>query len=491
MSPVCGSCVGLSIQVKWRRMEIPGRSARILSLVFGVGVFLLLSAPGPAMAAYHNVSGWAWSGNTGWISVDCNTDPSGCGGAAGDYGLDINGTGNISGWAWSSQAGWICFGTTCNGAPGVPGGTPSSPPSAKDNYCTGNLPCARIDANTGDLHGWAYVLSQTDGANYRGWISLNCEDVGSNSFPHLCGAAPYWVNFSENATQAAGEFGGYAWNGNGDATGNGWIQFACGTPFSSCGGVSGQWGVRSGWVDSGWTSILPIEGIYSPPGGNPISTLSDIPLVFKSFSASASSTLDCVFRMSNNTYRQLSVPIAARISRQDHTETYSVGALDSNVDASGNPVLWTFSSQAPNPAYGCRITGTPSVLKAVSNPIAVHPTGWTFAGPAGANSVDSLRAKYCLDGNTVTDPSRAYFLNTAPSGSVVQCDTEGDLALTLLRARGVPVEVKCYDNIDNDANLQRDCAGGTPATVQDRNCRGITYLCIPHPAASAPQSPRP
>ncbi len=471
-----------------------GRIARFTALLFAVGAFWLFSMPKTAFAAAHNVNGWAWSGTTGWISTNCNTDPSGCGGAAGDYGLDIDATGNLSGWAWSSQAGWICFGSTCNGAPGAPpGGTPSSPASAADHYCPGFVPCARYDSATGKLHGWAYVISQTDGTDYRGWISLNCEDVGTNTAsPHACPSSDYAVSFDESATQAAGEFYGFAWNGNGDNTGNGWIGFSCGQPFSSCGaGGPGRWGVTSGWVNTGWSQILPIEGVYSPPGGEPTSTLSDIPIVFKQFSAPAGSILDCVFRMSDGSYRQIESVFPSRISRVDHVETYSILAGDAVVDGAGNPVLWTFSSQPPSPPYGCEISGSPSVRKAVSNPIAVHPQTWTFAGPGGAGTLDALRAKYCLDGNVVADPSRAYFLNTAPDGTVVQCDTEGDLALTLLRARGVPVEVKCYDNIDNDANLQKDCAGGTPSTAPDRNCRGITYLCIPHPAASSPQPPRP
>lgn len=474
-------------------MGIFGRAVRIASLVFGVGVFLSLLAPTAALAAAHNISGWAWSGTTGWISVNCNTDPGGCAGAAGDYGLDMDATGNISGWAWSSQAGWICFGSTCTGAVGAPpGGTPSAPAAAADHYCPGFTPCAHYDANTGKLHGWAYVISQTDGANYRGWISLNCEDLGTNtSSPHSCPTSDYAVTFDEGATQPAGEFYGYAWNGNGDSTGNGWVQFGCGQPFSSCGGASGSWGVSSGWVNSGWSQVLPIEGIYSPTGGVAASTLTDIPIFFKQFSAPQGSTLDCVFRMSNNTYRQYLETFPTRIARLDHSATYTVQTNDATADSAGDPVLWSFSSQPPNPPYGCEITGTPSVQKAVSNPIAVHPTTWTFAGPGGANGTDSIRAKYCLDGNAVPDPTRAYFLNTAADGTIVQCDTEGDLALTLLRARGVPVEVKCYDNLDNDANLQKDCAGGTPATVPDRACRGITYLCIPHPAASAPQTPRP
>src|SRR5690348_18364870 len=105
-------------------MGTSGRCVRLASLVFGVGLFAFLSLVRPAEAATHNVSGWAWSGSLGWISMDCNNSAD-CAGAAGDYGVDIDDTGNISGWAWSSNAGWICFGATCDGATGVPsGGTP-------------------------------------------------------------------------------------------------------------------------------------------------------------------------------------------------------------------------------------------------------------------------------------------------------------------------------------------------------------------------------
>ncbi len=474
-------------------MGMSWRLARFATLVFGVGLFFV-AAPRVVLAAPHNINGWAWSGTTGWISVDCNGDPTGCAGAAGDYGLDMDASGNITGWAWSSQAGWICFGATCDGAAGVPaGGTPSSPAAAADHYCPGFVPCARYDANDGELHGWAYVISQTDGTNYRGWISLNCTDVGTNTAsPRVCAGSDYAVSFDEDATQAAGEFYGYGWNGNGDATGNGWVQLGCGQPQGSC--VAPVWGVTSGWVDTGWTSMAPIEGVYQPWAASGSGTW-DIPLAYSQFSSPAGATLRCVFRMSDNTYRTKLWSLGARRSRVSWTEYYTVSSTntppDAVVDSSGNPVLWSFSSFAPDPPFGCEIQGNPPKQKVISNRIAVHPPSWTFAGAGGANSVDSIRAKYCLDGNASVDPSRTYFLNTDPTGASVQCDTEGDLAYTLLRARGVPVELKCYDNIDNDANFQRDCAGGAPVMEADRTCRGITYLCITHPPASAPQPPRP
>jgi hypothetical protein len=463
----------------------------MVSLVFGVGLFLLLLVPHPAAAAVHNVSGWAWSGNLGWISMDCNNS-SDCAGAGGDYGLDFDDDNNLSGWAWSGSAGWICFGATCDGAVGVPSsGTPSSPADAADHYCPGFVPCAYYDTTDQQLHGWAYAVSMTEGVDYRGWISLNCTDVGTNTAsPHSCPSSDYYVTYDEAATQAAGEFYGYGWNGNGDATGSGWVQFGCGTPFSSC-GAPGSWGVSSTFVNTGWTDdIDPIEGIYTP---SPSTTaLTDIPIVFNDFSAPAGAVIRCVLLMSNGTYREVTDTVATRHALvPTYSLSYTITGSDAATDVAGNPVLWSFSSQLPDPPFGCEIQATPPESKTVSRNVAVHPSGWTFAGSAGANTIDSVRAKYCLDGNTNTDPSRSYFENTDAEGDVVQCDTEGDLALTLLRARGIPVEIRCYDNLDDEANLERDCAGGTPATVQDRNCRGITYLCITHPPASAPLPPAP
>lgn len=473
-------------------MGTSGLFARTLSLVFSVGVFVLLLAPRPVDAAAHNVTGYAWSGNLGWISMDCNNPGNSCVGAAGDFGLDFDDDNNLSGWAWSSLAGWICFGASCDGVAGAPpGGTPSSPASAADHYCPGFVPCAYYDTTDLEIHGWAYVISMTDGTDYRGWISLNCTDVGTNTAsPHACPISDYAVDYDEDATQPAGEFYGYAWNGNGDAGGSGWIQFGCGTPFSSCGGI-GSWGVTSTFVNTGWSGdIGAIEGIYAP---SPSATsLTDIPLVFSGFSAPPDSVLRCVLQMSDGTRREVIHNIVARQALvPTYSISYTVTGSDAVVDASGNPILWSFSSQLPDPPFGCEIQATPPEVKAVSRYVAVHPESWTFAGPSGADAVDSVRAKYCLDGNDVTDADRAYFENTSPEGDVVQCDTEGDLALTLLRARGIPVEIRCYDNLDDDANLQRDCAGGAPATEQDRNCRGITYLCIPHPPASAPLAPQP
>jgi hypothetical protein len=395
-----------------------------------------------------------------------------CGAGNGNYGADIDDNGALSGWAWSTQAGWICFGATCtagNGAP--PGGTP-----VVDTFCAGHVPCAIYNPTDGEIHGWAYILSQTDGATYRGWVSLNCTDVSPNApLPRNCGSSDYNVEFDESQ----GEIYGYAWNGNGDQTGNGWIQLACGFP-RPCGGAAGDWGVTTSWVLSGWTSMDPIEGVYTAsPAPTTGTHLTQYSIVFRNFSAPDGSTLRCYFRMSNTAnYRQVDWPIATRYANEPVViKTYTITGADTLSDASGNPVPWSFSTPPGPPAYGCEIIGTPPRKQTVSNLIHVHPPTWTFNGPADAGQSDAKRAKNCVDGYLGADPNTAYFLNT------VQCDVEGDLAFSLLKAKGVRVELDCRDNVDSDVNLQPDnCITATP----DRNCRGITYLCITPVPAGAP-----
>lgn len=462
-----------------------------LPIFFGIalamGVFFF---SGTAQAGtIHNVDGWAWNGQLGWISVNCEDPKPGfptgdCDPSNGEYGLDIDDSGNLSGWAWSTEGGWICFGATCDGAAGVPpGGTP-----VEDHYCPSNAPCALYDPADGEFHGWAYIVGTTDVTTYRGWMTLNCTDVDPNTAsPHSCGVE-YAVGFDEGASGGDAQFSGFAWNGNTDDTGVGWTQFACDT-VRPCAGL--DWGVTSSWVNSGWVTLKQQEGVYSPVAPLPDagSYLTSIPMVFTDFSAPEDSTLSCWIKDSLGDYLNVQWTIE---DRQVQEPEYTVAPIQiapaaNVVDASGNPVLWSFSSEPPAPPFGCEIQATPPVAKAVSNLVAVHSAEFDFTGAGGPLGSDSNRAKFCLDGNLgALDPSRAYFLNT------VQCDTEGDLAFTLLKAKGVEVELICDDDIDDDGNLQKDCDGGLVPTLEpDRNCRGITYLCIPHPAAPSVDPPLP
>lgn len=99
----------------------------------------------------HNLSGYAWSDNIGWLSFNCTNDGGSC---APDYGVNVDtSTGVFSGYAWSDNIGWVSF----NSADMT--GCPSSP-------------CApTIDTTTGVVTGWAKVLSA--GGGWDGWIKLS------------------------------------------------------------------------------------------------------------------------------------------------------------------------------------------------------------------------------------------------------------------------------------------------------------------------------
>ncbi len=146
----------------------------------------------PVVCASHNVFGFAWSENIGWISFSCEDTMNI--GEGNDYGVDIDEvTGEFSGYAWSEVVGWISF------------------ESGDVAGCPEDLPCvAEVDFNNGQVSGWAKVLSsdswihlrdntyhvnidehndfrQWAWSNYYGWISFACEDGGN------CGVSDYGV----------------------------------------------------------------------------------------------------------------------------------------------------------------------------------------------------------------------------------------------------------------------------------------------------------
>ncbi|MEK7116101.1 MAG: hypothetical protein AAB879_01770, partial [Patescibacteria group bacterium] len=170
-----------------------------------------LASHGPAF----NIGGWIWADPIGWISTNsdnvgaCATPP------CGSYGLQLDTvTRKIKGFAWNDAAGWICFGESCSTVPASCGNVP--PVGAME---------AHIDPppafGTLEVHGWANVCNQKD----KGWISLNCTDPGT------CGSTyPYSVKyvtgtgFFGNPTPPPA-FESYAWNGNSDGTGFGYMDF--------------------------------------------------------------------------------------------------------------------------------------------------------------------------------------------------------------------------------------------------------------------------
>jgi hypothetical protein len=101
----------------------------------------------------HNLSGWAWSENIGWISFNSINQGTGA-----NYGVKVASNGRLSGYAWSENIGWITFNQN------ELGGCP-------------NTPCrADFDKTGGNVTGWARALA--NGGGWDGWISLSGSNYG-------------------------------------------------------------------------------------------------------------------------------------------------------------------------------------------------------------------------------------------------------------------------------------------------------------------------
>ena len=163
----------------------------IISFVLAAS-FLCFFRAGIAEAGLeHNVSGWAWASNIGWISFNCTNDAS-CNSS--NYGVKIDLiSGDFSGYAWSSNIGWIDFAPTS--------GFPEAPNSG-----------AHYDSATGAVTGWAKILSMGD----DGWIKFN----GTWTTPVVI-------------SSTTGDFSGYAWSSD-----VGWISFNCSNEDPPCSGTN-------------------------------------------------------------------------------------------------------------------------------------------------------------------------------------------------------------------------------------------------------------
>ncbi|HEY9480898.1 MAG TPA: hypothetical protein VIR98_01525 [Candidatus Paceibacterota bacterium] len=158
--------------------------ARLLFIV----CLLSLAFPSFARAgSEHNLSGYAWSSNIGWISFNCTNDLS-CGTV--DYGVNRNADNTLTGYAWSSNIGWIKFG----GLSGFPTGSGTFSVNAS------------VSGNT--VVGWARALSATDDG-WDGWISLSGDGygvsiTGSDMSGYAWGSDVVgWISFDAVAGAAA------------------------------------------------------------------------------------------------------------------------------------------------------------------------------------------------------------------------------------------------------------------------------------------------
>lgn len=186
-------------------------------------VFLFLSSPvlTRAACAFHDITGYVWSGNTGWISLNC-----GSGGGV-DYGLDIDfASGNpiepVTGYAWSSNLGWLDF---------QPSGPYPSYPGAPTTAATFNRDTFQGATTTaGTITGWAKFPSLGD----NGWMLLGpIDSIDAND---------YGVSINTAKT-----FSGWSWSAgeNLDADpepekGDGWVNWDSSTSLGGA-GILGYW----------------------------------------------------------------------------------------------------------------------------------------------------------------------------------------------------------------------------------------------------------
>jgi len=119
---------------------------------------------------------------------------------------------NFSGHAWSSGVGWISFQDT--GAPDYSFNVNCPSFCGAGNNCT-----ACLDPDTGNVWGWMHIVSMGN----DGWVKLR--DAGN-----------LWPGIYLDTTHPSSTWRGWAWNGNDDGTGIGWVNFNCldGSPIPWC-----------------------------------------------------------------------------------------------------------------------------------------------------------------------------------------------------------------------------------------------------------------
>ncbi len=180
-----------------------GLSLAIVYYEFGFRQNIKISSA----SASHNINGWAWSSNIGWVSFNCTNDSPPC--VNSNYGVNVDLiTGHFSGYAWSSNVGWISFNEI--GAPDYVfnANCATAGSCSASNSCT-----ACYNWTDSKVYGWGKIIAMGD----NGWIKFN----------------DAWAN-GVTIDQATNSFLGWAWNANDNESGIGWLSFNCSND-SSCG----------------------------------------------------------------------------------------------------------------------------------------------------------------------------------------------------------------------------------------------------------------
>ena len=201
------------------------------------------------------ITGFGWSENLGWVSLNCYNDINADGlkedhCAVSDYGVDLTGTA-ISGEAWSEYLGWGCFGSTCTSWAGVGLAPDLSSPVASYDKITGlvsgwaNFPVLGADGwmklnGNAVAYGGAYPLcincqSGSCGicftkANFQGseYICRDCTTCAEGGVPlvYSCASCSACEDYGLAMDFNTNKLVGWAWNGDlAKQKGMGWVKF--------------------------------------------------------------------------------------------------------------------------------------------------------------------------------------------------------------------------------------------------------------------------
>lgn len=189
-----------------------------LSVASFIGSKIGFASHTASLCQNHDLTGYAWSDNIGWISISCKNSGNE---HIVNYGIDKAQNGDLSGYAWSDNIGWINF-------------NPAGPYPSAPNHG------AKITGNS--VKGWGRALSFDGG--WDGWINFNPQKGG------------VILNTSSN------DFEGYAWGGddNDSEAVIGWISFNC-----KNGGINGANICASFDYKVSLTNSSPVASISCDP----------------------------------------------------------------------------------------------------------------------------------------------------------------------------------------------------------------------------------
>src|SRR3989344_5420056 len=144
-----------------------------LSVASFIGSKIGLASHTASQCLNHDLIGYGWSDNIGWISISCKN--------AGNehtvnYGVDKAQNGNLSGYAWSDNIGWINFNPQKGGV--------------------------TLNTSNSEFEGYAWAGDDNDSEAVVGWISFNCNSGGVNG-ANICNTLNYKVSLTNSPPLAS------------------------------------------------------------------------------------------------------------------------------------------------------------------------------------------------------------------------------------------------------------------------------------------------